>query len=220
MSVSTKIDDLIALVSDSSSNQKHSSVNTQYKHDYASNICQVLYTENEIKKKINELALKISNDYKGKDLLLVGLFLGCNHFLSDLSRAITIPHTIGIIGITSYQGTESTNNINLYHELNNNCNNKHILIIEDLLDTGFTMNFLINNYFKREKFKNMKSLKICCLINKKTERRNKKFFGIKLDYCGFILNKNYFIVGYGMDYNQHYRSLPFIGVLKESVYKH
>eukprot|EP00483_Globobulimina_turgida_P001940 UN01942 len=187
---------------------------------YDKHIERVLFTSQQIEKKVEELGRQISKHYEGKPLVLVGLMRGCYHFLSDISRHITIPHEIDIIGITTYEGNKSSNRINLYHELNVNICDKHVLVIEDLVDTAFTLQWIINNYFTKEKI-GYHSLNVCCLLSKVEAKKVENYeVNVKpfIKYIGFEV-ENVFVVGYGMDYNQHYRSLPFIGVLKPQIYK-
>lgn len=187
---------------------------------YNDDVEKILFDTQKIENKIKELGERISNDYQGKQLVLVGLMRGAYHFLSDISRHLTIPHEIDFIGCTSYEGNKSSNKINLYHELSLDIKNKHILIIEDLVDTAFTLNWLINIYFKNTII-GYKSLQIACFLDK---FQAKKIDGYKqnvlpfIKYIGYKV-ENVFVVGYGMDYNQHYRSLPFIGILKPEIYK-
>eukprot|EP01084_Bolivina_argentea_P279111 477122_1 len=188
---------------------------SQYnKHQYQDGVTKVLFTSQQIAKRVKELGTQISKDYAGKPLVLVGLMRGCYHFLSDISRHITIPHEVDIIGITTYEGTKSSNRINLYHELSFDIENKHVLIIEDLVDTAFTLNWLMSEYFTKQKV-GYKSLSVCCLLDKVEATKIKSYdVNVKpfIKYIGFPV-ENHFVVGYGMDYNQHYRSLPFIGIL-------
>merc|ERR1712154_74435 len=181
---------------------------------------KIVFNAQEIENKVKEISDQISKEYYGKELVLVGLMRGCYHFLSDISRHLTIPHEIDIIGVTSYEGNQSGGLINLYHPLDFDVTNKHVLIIEDLVDTAFTLNWVINDYFAKQK-NGYKSLSICCLLDKvEAIKVNNYDKNVKpyIKYIGFEV-ENAFVVGYGMDYNQHYRSLPFIGILKPEIYK-
>lgn len=189
-------------------------------YTYHDDVEKILFTSQEIENRICEMGKQISNDYYGKPLVLIGLMRGVYHILSDLSKHITIPHEIDCIGITTYEGNKSSNKINLYHDLEFNIKNKNILIVDDLVDTAFTLNYLINDYFINNK-KGYKSINVCCLLDKYTAKKIKNYNkNVKpyLKYIGFNC-ENVFVVGYGMDYNQHYRSLPYIGILKSKIYK-
>eukprot|EP00483_Globobulimina_turgida_P000474 UN00474 len=189
-------------------------------YHYNNHIERVLFTSQQIENKVKELSEEISKHYEGKPLVLVGLMRGCYHFLSDISRHLTIPHEIDIIGVTTYEGNKSSNRINLYPKLDINFKDKPILVIEDLVDTAFTLHWLINDYFTKEKT-GCNSLNICCLLSKVEAKKVENFeINVKpfIRYIGFDV-ENVFVVGYGMDSNQHYRSFPFIGVLKSQIYK-
>lgn len=189
-------------------------------YKYSEGVGRILFSSQDIANRVKEIGEQISRDYNGKPLVLVGLMKGCYHFLSDLSRHITIPHEIDIIGVTTYDGTKSSHSINLYHELDIDVKNKHILIIEDLVDTAFTLNWVLNSYFTQKKT-GYASLNACCLLDKFEAKKVPNYEeNVKplIKYIGFKV-ENVFVVGYGMDYNQHYRSLPFIGVLNREVYK-
>jgi len=166
---------------------------------------KVLIPEEKIKQKVAELAKKISNDYKHKDkLLIVGILKGSTIFLSDLVRQLDIDCEIDFISVRSYNGTSSTGVVQLILDLYDNPVNKHILIVEDIVDTGRTLKFLKQTLLAR----NAKSVKICVLLNKKGRRKTK----VKLDYKGFDI-PNKFVVGYGLDYNEKYRNLPYIATI-------
>eukprot|EP01084_Bolivina_argentea_P312686 541363_1 len=189
-------------------------------YHYHSHVERVLFTSQQIENKVKELSKQISKDYEGKPLVLVGLMRGCYHFFSDISRHLTIPHEIDIIGVTTYEGNKSSHKVRLYHELDINIKDKHILVIEDLVDTAFTLKWLVNDYFTKEKT-GYKTLNICCLLNKVEAKKVENYETMVkpyVTYIGFDV-ENVFVVGYGMDYNQHYRSLPYIGVLKPEIYK-
>ena len=193
---------------------------SQKSYRYADDIQKILFDSQQIENTVKQLGVRISKDYYGKQLILVGLMRGAYHFLSDISRHITIPHEIDIIGLTSYDGNQSTNKINLYHGLASDVRNKHILVIEDLVDTAFTLKWLINDYFKNS-ITGYKSVKVACLLNKVQAQKVDHYHDKVLPYIEYIGYEveNVFVVGYGMDYNQHYRSLPFIGILKSEIYK-
>jgi hypoxanthine phosphoribosyltransferase len=170
-----------------------------------SNKLKILITEEKIKQKVAELAKKISKDYKNKDkLLIVGILKGSTIFLSDLVRQLDIDCEIDFIAVRSYDGKNSTGVVQLIMDLYDNPVGKNILIVEDIVDTGRTLNFLKQNLLTRK----ARSVKICALLNKIGRRKAK----VKIDYKGFDV-PNKFIVGYGLDYNEKYRNLPYIAAI-------
>eukprot|EP01083_Nonionella_stella_P139481 425491_1 len=177
---------------------------------YQKNLTQVLYSAEDINKAIARLGAQISKDYKGKDLVVVGLLRGAFMFQADLVRHITVPHEIDFMMLGSYSGTKS-HNVKISCDMRIDPYEKHILIVEDLIDTGGTLAWLQQHL----KTKKSLSVRLCCLLDKQTKKRAKQ---VKVDYVGFEC-PDYWIVGYGMDYNQHYRSLPCIGVLDPNVYQ-
>ena len=164
-----------------------------------------LISELEISKNIKKIGKKISNDYKTKDLVLVGILKGSFIFLSDLTRQISIDHKIDLIGASSYKGTSSTGQIIFTKQPDLELENRDILLVEDIVDTGNTLLKIVEFV----QLLNPRSIKICSLIDKH-ERREVQ---IKVDYSCFLLDKG-FIVGYGLDYNEKYRNLPAIYDLK------
>ena len=164
-----------------------------------------IISENEIKKRVSEIGLKISNDYKNKSLVLIGILKGSYIFLADLSRKISIDHEVDFLTAASYKGTSTTGNVILTKNINIDIENKEVLLVEDIVDTGNTISALMDylNSF------NPGSIKICSLIDKH-ERRE---VNINVTYSGFSLEKG-FIVGYGLDYNEKYRNLSAIYDLK------
>jgi len=170
------------------------------------NIVEVLLTEEQIKKRVKELAEEISNDYQDKEPVLVSILKGSFMFLSDLLRNLKIQCTIDFVAISSYNGsTESTGVVRQLLDLRENPVDKDLLIVEDIVDTGITLNYLKKNLLTR----NPRSLKICVLLDKKERRKEH----IKIDYTGFVIPDK-FVVGYGLDYQEKYRNLPYIGVIK------
>lgn len=164
-----------------------------------------LISEQEIKNKIKAIGRHIAADYKGRDLILVGVLKGSFVFMADLTRQISIDHKIDLIGASSYKGTDSTGQIIFTKQPDLELENKDVLLVEDIVDTGNTL-LKISDFIASL---NPRSVKICALIDKH-ERREVK---IKVDYSCFSLNKG-FIVGYGLDYNERYRNLPAIYDLK------
>ncbi len=164
-----------------------------------------LISELEISRQIKKIGKKISKDYKTSDLVLIGILKGSFIFLSDLTRQISIDHEIDLIGASSYKGTSSTGQIVFTKQPDLELENRDILLVEDIVDTGNTL-FKIVEFVQ---LLNPRSIKICSLIDKH-ERREVQ---IKVDYSCFLLDKG-FIVGYGLDYNEKYRNLPAIYDLK------
>lgn len=180
--------------------------------DLEKDIAKILITQEQLQKRIKEIGDAISRDYAGKDLLLVCILKGGVLFLSDLVRAIHIPHAIDFMAISSYGGarTESSGVVRILMDLNTNIEDRNVLIVEDIIDTGRTLAYILDNLHTR----NPASLKICTLLNKPSRRE----VNVKLDYTGFDI-PNEFVVGYGLDYNEVYRNLSFVGVLKPELYR-
>jgi hypoxanthine phosphoribosyltransferase len=176
-----------------------------------SDLAKILITREQLQARIAELGAEISRDYEGKDLLLVCILKGGILFLSDLMRAIRIPHAVDFMAISSYGGTrtESSGVVRILMDLNTNITNRNVLIVEDIIDTGRTLAYITEMLKTRDPA----SLKICTLLNKPSRRE----VHVPLDYIGFDI-PNEFVVGYGLDYNEIYRNLPFIGVLKTELY--
>lgn len=174
-------------------------------------IDHILLTEQQIQTRVSELGQRISRDYVNiEQLLLVGILKGCVMFLVDLARAIEIPVAIDFIAISSYgTSSESSGVVRLLKDLETNIAERHVLIVEDIIDSGLTLAYLYGQLKQRSPA----SLRICALLNK-PERRTAD---VTLDYLGFDI-PNEFVVGYGLDFGEHYRTLPYIGVLKPGVY--
>ncbi len=171
----------------------------------------IIYSEEMLANRIAELGKKISDDYRGKKLIVVGVMKGANVFVADLIRSLDLDVVLDFIVVSSYgASTESTGVIRLLKDLDENIDSEHVLIVEDIIDSGLTLEYLINNFETRHP----KSIGICTLLNK-VERRKAN---INVDYIGFQVPDE-FIVGYGIDYAERYRNLPYVGVLKRSVYE-
>ncbi|MCD6413081.1 MAG: hypoxanthine phosphoribosyltransferase [Elusimicrobia bacterium] len=175
-----------------------------------SDISEILLTKTEIKNRVARLGEKISQDYKDKKPILISVLKGSVVFLSDLIRHLNFPVILDFISLSSYTSTQSSGVVRLIMDLRESIVGKDVLIIEDIVDTGLTLSYLKRNLMTR----NPKSLKICVLLDKKECRKKP----IKIDYTGFVI-PNKFCVGYGLDWNQLYRNLPYIGILKPSVYR-
>jgi hypoxanthine phosphoribosyltransferase len=164
-----------------------------------------LLTEPEIQAKIKEIAKTITHDYKGEDVLVVGVLKGACLFLSDLIRLIDLPVTVDFIIASSYVKKGSSGEIQIHYDIRETVKNKAILIVEDIVDTGLTIKYLIDLIAR----KSPKSIKVCTLLNKKDKRQVE----VPLDYVGFEI-PDLFVVGYGMDYDSQYRNLPDIKVIE------
>ena len=174
-------------------------------------IKKILIGEEELQSIIKRLGAEITADYEGKNVLLIGILKGSVIFMADLMRAIDVPCNIDFMAVSSYgNGTESSGRVKINKDLDNDIQGQDIIIIEDILDSGKTLYYIRDILSARKPA----SIKICTLFDK-PERREAD---IKADYVGSLV-PNEFIVGYGLDYAEYYRNLPFIGVLKESVYE-
>ena len=160
----------------------------------------------QIQKKVKEIADTISRDYEGKDLLAVGILKGSFVFFSDLVRMIQTPLFIDFIIASSYLKTESSGEIKVHYDIREDISGKDVLLIEDIVDTGITLNYIR----ERILMKGPKSLKICTFLDKKGRRE----VDVPLDYIGFEIG-NEFVVGYGLDYDNKFRNLPYISVFKK-----
>jgi hypoxanthine phosphoribosyltransferase len=165
-----------------------------------------LLTTREIQTKAKELAHTISVDSSGKDLLAVGILKGACMFFSDLVRSIEVPLTIDFIIASSYVKTDTSGEVKVYYDVRGDISDKHVLLIEDIVDTGITLNQIRERILMRSP----KSLKICTFLDKK-ERR---VVDVPLDYIGFEI-PNLFVVGYGLDYDDKFRNLPYISIFKK-----
>ena len=173
---------------------------------------KVLYTEEEIASRVKEIAAQVSEDYKDikKPLLTVGILNGAVMFYTDLVRRLSVPVHFDFLIASSYDAnSQSSGKVNILKNIDNDPRGRDILLIEDIVDSGTTMDYLIT-YFKS---RGANSVKICTLLNKPSRRKVE----VEIDYCGFEIPDE-FIVGYGLDFAQHYRNLPYLGILKRSVY--
>lgn len=170
----------------------------------------ILFDEAQLVEKVKELGKKITEDYAGEDLLVIGILKGANVFMGDLIRQIKLPINIDFMAVSSYgHSTESSGVVKINKDLDAEIENRNVLIVEDIVDTGLTLKYLAENLNSR----GPKSLKICSLLDK-PERRKVQ---ITIDYKGFDI-PDVFIVGYGIDYAEKYRNLPYVASLKEEVY--
>jgi hypoxanthine phosphoribosyltransferase len=173
-------------------------------------IAEVLVTEDEIRSKIAELAKSIADDYRGKDLLLVGVLKGAFMFMSDLAREIGLPLEFDFMAVSSYgSSTKSSGVVRILKDLDYEITGRHVLLVEDIIDSGLTISYLLRYLEARRPA----SLEICSLFWKKGEQA----VPLHVRYPGFEIPP-VFVVGYGLDYDEKYRNLPYIGVLKASAY--
>lgn len=177
--------------------------------DISKDIASVLVSEEEIKEICKRLGEQISEDYKGKKLLLVSVLKGAVVFMADIMRNITCDCEIDFMAVSSYDGTKTTGVVKFKKDLDINPDGRDILVIEDILDSGVTLSYLKEVLLQR----NAASIKICTFLDKPANRRA----DIKADYVGKVVPDE-FVVGYGLDYNEKYRNLPFVGILSPEVY--
>jgi len=165
-------------------------------------------TVDQIQKKNRELADRITADYRGKDLLAVGILKGAFIFFSDLVRLIQIPLTIDFLIASSYMKSETTGEIKIHYDIREDLADRDVLLVEDIVDTGITLNYIRERILQEEP----RSLKICTFLDKK-ERRE---VDVPIDYVGFEI-PNEFVVGYGLDYDNRYRNLPYVSIFKKTA---
>jgi hypoxanthine phosphoribosyltransferase len=174
-------------------------------------IQRILYSEEQIKGRVRELAAEISRDYKGGELLTVGILKGAVVFYSDLVREMDLPVTLDFMVLSSYGASSvSTGVVRIQYDLEQDISGKDVLIVEDIVDSGLTLHYLTKTLASR----NPRSLRVACLFDKPSRRKT----DFKPNYVGFEV-PDVFIVGYGLDYAEKYRNLKYIGELKEEIYK-
>jgi hypoxanthine phosphoribosyltransferase len=166
---------------------------------------EVLLSEEQLRRRIAEVGADITRDYAGKPLKLVGVLKGSFMFLADLSRAIDLPIKLDFIGTSSYQGTKSSGVVRITNDLSRPIEGEHVLLVEDIVDTGLTMKYLLENLATRRPA----SVKVCALLEKPARAQVK----IPIDYRGFEIPDS-FVVGYGLDWDGRLRNLPYIGVVR------
>ncbi len=165
-----------------------------------------LFSADVIARRVEELGVEIAEDYAGKNPLLVGVLKGAWVFMADLSRAITIPHQCDFIQVSSYgSGTESTGEVRFLTDISTPIAKRHVILVEDIVDTGLTLSNLVN----RLKERNPASVAICSLLDKPERRKT----SVHIDYLGFVI-PNKFVIGYGVDWDEKFRHLPYIGYLE------
>lgn len=173
-------------------------------------LSSVLFTEQQIQARVRELGEAITRDHGGEPVLLVGILKGAAVFLSDLMRCIQVPVNIDFMAVSSYgSATQSSGVVRILKDLDHDISGKSVIIVEDIIDSGMSLSFLKESLIAR----GAKSLKICVLLDKPSRRRAH----VDVDYTGFEIPDE-FVVGYGLDFDEFYRELPVIGVLKPEVY--
>ena len=172
---------------------------------------RILLTEEQIQEKVKELGVILTEEYKDKNPIIVGVLKGVVVFYADMIRQIKVPCQMDFRWISSYAGTESGGKMLVRQKLSNNIEGRHVLILEDIFDTGRSLQFLVETL----KAQNPASLKICTFLDK--PERRVPGVTVKADYTGYVI-PNEFVVGYGLDFDEKYRNLPYIGVLKPEMY--
>lgn len=174
-------------------------------------ILEILLTEEQIKARIRQLGQTLTEEYAGKDPIIVGVLKGVVVFYADMIRQIQVPCQMDFMWISSYSGTTSTGRMQVKRDISSDIKGRHVLILEDIYDTGTSLDFTYQHLLAKEPA----SLKICTLLDK--PERRKPGITLKPDYVGFTI-PNAFVVGYGLDFNEHYRNLPYVGILKPEAY--
>lgn len=175
-------------------------------------LAYVLLSEDKIEARVRELGETISKDYQGKRPMVIGILKGSLVFMADLIRSLTIPLSIDYVAISSYgRSTDSSGVVKIVKDLDEPVEGRHVLVVEDIIDTGLTLRYLLDNLQSR----GPASVKVCTFLDKPSRRK----VDIVPDYNGFEIPDE-FVVGYGLDYAENYRNMPYIGVLRRSVYEH
>ena len=175
-------------------------------------IQKILLTEEQIQARIKEMGAEISKEYEGKDPVVLGVLKGVVMFYADMMKYITVPCQMDFMCLSSYHGTTSTGNMIVKQDMSVDVSGRHVLILEDIYDTGNSLQYTYTHLMS----KNPASVKICTLLDK--PERRLPHITLKPDWIGFTI-PNEFVVGYGLDFNEHYRNLPYVGVLKPEAYE-
>ncbi len=171
---------------------------------------RVLLSEEQLRQRVRELGEEISKEYAGKEILMIGVLRGAVMFMADLARAITVPVMIDFMAVSSYgTSTSSSGIVRILKDLDEEVAGKHVLIVEDIIDSGLTLSYSVDNIKSRQPA----SVRICTLLNKPERRK----VDLEVNYNGFTVPDE-FVVGYGLDYAEKYRNVPFIGILKPAIY--
>lgn len=176
-----------------------------------SKIDKVLISEEQLRQRIAELGEQITRDYADKNPVVIGVLKGVVVFYADMVRQIKTHCEMAFMTLRSYSGTDSTGTLQVLQDLTADISGRHVLILEDIFDTGNSLDYT----YRYLQMKNPASIKICTLLDKPSRRKSN--ITLQADYVGFTID-NYFVVGYGLDYNEKYRNLPFIGILKPEEY--
>jgi hypoxanthine phosphoribosyltransferase len=180
--------------------------------DLRDDIDHILVTSEQIEQATARMGEELTREYAGKELVLIGVLKGAIMFIVDLSRAIRLPLTMDFMAVASYgASTETSGIVRILKDLDSTIEGKHVLIVEDIIDSGLTLNYILETLQTR----NPASVRVCALLSKPARRR----VDVPVDYICFEIPDD-FVVGYGLDYNQIYRNLPFVGVLKPELYQH
>lgn len=171
---------------------------------------RILISEEEIEQHVAEIGMQISRDYEGKDPIFIGVLKGCFIFMADLMRHVKVDCSMDFMAVSSYRGTTSTGAVKINKDLSEDIGGRHLILVEDILDSGVTLNYLKNYLMVRKPA----SIAVATLMDKPARRKA----DIYADYSCFEI-PDAFVVGYGLDYNERYRNLPYIGVLKPEVYE-
>lgn len=174
-------------------------------------IKEVLISEQQLQERIMELAEQLNADLADKDPIFIGVMKGVVMFFGDMVKRITVPCQIDFMWISSYEGTESTGNMVVKKDISSDIKGRNVVILEDIFDTGNSLDFTYHYLLSKEPA----SIKICTLLDKPARR--KEGITLQADYTGFVI-PNEFVIGYGLDYNEYYRNLPYIGILKPEKY--
>jgi hypoxanthine phosphoribosyltransferase len=171
---------------------------------------EILLSGDEVQARVVELGAQLAADYEGRDPVLVSVLKGSIIFMADLVRAMPIPLSIDLMEVSSYgASTESSGQVRILKDLSSSIEGREVIVVEDIIDTGLTLNYLLRYLHD----KGPASIRICCLLDKPARR----LAPIEIDYRGFTIPDR-FVIGYGLDYGEHYRNLPYVGVLRPSVY--
>ncbi len=179
-------------------------------HMLEQDIQEILFSEEQLKTRVAEIAREIEQDYQGKEVMLISVLRGSFIFMADLCRAIDLPCTLDFMSVSSYgSGTTSSGQVQITKDLSEDITGRHIIVVEDILDSGNTLSYLL----KILEHRHPASIRLCTLLDK-PDRRVKP---VEVHYSGFTI-PDAFVVGYGLDYAEKYRNLPYIGILKPQVY--
>ena len=179
---------------------------SQSMHD---DVDRILFSAEQIQQRVQELGKQIAEDYGGREPHLITIVKGSIPFISDLMRAMDTNLSLDLLGVASYEGTLSSGEVRLTKDLDHSIEGRHVLVVEDIIDTGLTLSYVLRNLRQRAPA----SLKVVTFLDKPDGRGTQ----IEADYVGFTIPDE-FVIGYGLDWNQRYRNLPYVGILKRDVY--